>query len=267
VSHHQGHGLPLPTALLLGLLLIGALAYVAAAHRRPWPAGRTARWLLGIAAAAAGLVGPELIAAHQHEMRAHVAGHLLLGMAAPLLLVWGAPVTLAVRTLPQRRARSLARLLRTRPVAVVTHPVVAGLLDTGGMWLLYRTDLYTAAVARPALLALVHVHMLAAGYLFAFSVAGPDPAPHRAPLGVRAGVLVVAVAAHDVLAKLLYAGASAAGDAAQLMYYGAVPVHLALFVLLGREWAAGQRQARRRAGLMIAVTGADRAPVRSPPLG
>jgi hypothetical protein len=51
------------------------------------------------------------------------------------------------------------------------------------------------------------------------------------------------------------------------MYYGAVPVHLALFVLLGREWAAGQRQARRRAGLMIAVTGADHAPVRSPPLG
>jgi putative membrane protein len=266
VTHHHGHGLPVPTAVLLGLLVIGALAYVGAARRGPWPAGRTARWLLGIVAAAAGLVGPEVIATHQHDLRAHMAGHLLLGMAAPLLLVWGAPVTLALRTLPGRRARALSRLLRASPVAVATHPAVAGLLDTGGMWVLYRTDLYAAAAARPTLLALVHVHMLAAGYLFAFSLTGPDPAPHRAPLGVRAGVLILAVAAHDVLAKLLYAAAPATGDAAQLMYYAAAPVHVALFVLLGREWAAGQRRARRRAGLVIAVTGADRAPVRFPPL-
>jgi putative membrane protein len=124
-------------------------------------------------------------------------------MIAPLLLVWGAP---ALRTLARHRARALARLLRSRPASVVTHPAVAACLDTGGMWVLYRTDLYAAAAARPALLALVHIHMLAAGYLFAFSIAGPDPAPHRAPLAVRAAVLVAAVAAHDVLAKLLYAG-------------------------------------------------------------
>jgi putative membrane protein len=271
VTPHHGHGsaaTPLLPGLLPGLLLVGAGVYIAASWWRPWPLGRTACWLLGTAVAAAGLLGPGLLSTgDQHDLRGHVAGHLLLGMIAPLLLVWGAPVTLALRTLARHRARALARLLRSRPASVVTHPAVAACLDTGGMWVLYRTDLYAAAAARPALLALVHIHMLAAGYLFAFSIAGPDPAPHRAPLAVRAAVLVAAVAAHDVLAKLLYAGppagASAGAEtAAQLMYYGAAPVHVALFVLLGREWAARQRRARRRMGPMIAVTGADRASLR-----
>jgi len=99
----------------------------------------------------------------------------------------------------------------------------------------------------------VHVHMLMAGYLFAFALIGPDPAPHRPGFAVRAGVLVVAVAAHDVLAKLLYAAPPPGAPVAQaevaglLMYYGAAPVHVALFVLLGREWLAGQRRARDRA--------------------
>ena len=99
----------------------------------------------------------------------------------------------------------------------------------------------------------VHVHMLLAGYLFAFALIGPDPAPHRPGFAVRAGVLVVAVAAHDVLAKLLYAAPPPGVPVAQaevaglLMYYGAAPVHVALFVLLGREWLAGQRRARDRA--------------------
>lgn len=272
MTPHHGHDLPTTPPLLPwvlpGLLLIGAVVYLAAARHRSWPAGRTACWLLGTVVAVAALLGPGLLSTgNQHDLRGHVLGHLLLGMVAPLLLVWGAPVTLALRALPQRRARALARLLRAGPVAVATHPAVAALLDTGGMWVLYRTDLYAAAAARPALLAVVHVHMLAAGYLFAFSIAGPDPAPHRPSLAVRAAVLVVAVAAHDVLAKLLYAappaGVSAGTEAAaQLMYYGAAPVHLALFVLLGREWAAGQRRARRRTELVITATGADPAPVR-----
>jgi putative membrane protein len=171
-------------------------------------------------------------------------------MLAPLLLVSAAPVTLALRALRHRRARVLARLLRSRPVTVVTHPAVAALPDVGGLWLLYRTDLYALAAAQPPLLALVHLHMLLAGYLFAFSLVGPGPAPHRPGLAVRAGVLVLAVAAHDVLATLLYAapppGVAPMPEAGMLMHYGALPVHVALFVLLGREWAAGQERARRR---------------------
>jgi putative membrane protein len=208
----------------------------------------------------AGVVGPTVLPV-AHDLRLHVVAHLLVGMVAPLLLVTAAPVTLALRTLPRSRARVVARVLRSRPVAVVSHPAVAAGVDAGGLWLMYRTSLLVGVPG-----ALVTLHMLLAGYLFAFSLVGRDPTPHRAPLGVRAGVLVVAVAAHDVLAKLIYAEpppdvpAAQTEFAGQLMYYGAAPVHLALFVLLGREWYAvqGRRQrssrpARRAAFIRAAV--------------
>ena len=57
-----------------------------------------------------------------------------------------------------------------------------------------------------ALHRLVHLHFLAAGYLFAYSIAGPDPAPHRPSVPARLVILGVAIAAHALLAQLLYAG-------------------------------------------------------------
>ncbi len=253
MNHHGGHApagsFPIDVVLLLAALLVAGVAYVVAARavtarRAPWPVARTVRWLLGLGTAAAGLA---LFVAGAHDLRLHVVGHLLLGMAGPLLLVTAAPLTLVLRALPPSRARALGRLLRSRPVAVVSHPVVAGVLDTGGLWLMYRTDL---AAAVP--LGLLAVHVLLAGYLFAFSLVGADPAAHRAALAVRAGVLVAAVAAHDVLAKLLYAAPPAGVPVAQaeaagmVVYYGGTVVHVALFVLLGREWARAQRRLRDR---------------------
>jgi putative membrane protein len=240
VTHH-GADAPIGTELVVLALLVAGWFYVRAA--REWPHGRTVRWVLGLVAAATGVVLGGL-----PDLRASVGGHLLLGMVAPLLLVTAAPVTLALRTLPVRHARSVARVLRSRPAVVLTHPAVAAVLDVGGLWLMYRTDLLAAMPP-----ALVHAHMLLAGYLFAFSLVGPDPAPHRPGLGVRAGVLVAAVAAHDVLAKLIYASPPSGVPVAQaeaagvLLYYAAAPVHLALFVLLGREWAARQVRDRWRA--------------------
>ena len=51
-------------------------------------------------------MGPVATAAHS-TFAAHMAGHLLRGMAAPLVLVLGAPVTLALRALPVAEARTL----------------------------------------------------------------------------------------------------------------------------------------------------------------
>jgi putative membrane protein len=236
VSGHQLAGL---------LAAVAAGVYLAAVLGRPWPAGRTACWLVG--AAAAGVGAP--LTAHG-DLRTHVAGHLLVGMLAPLLLVRAAPVTLALRTLPVARARRLTRVLRSAPGRVLSHPVVAGLLDVGGMWVLLRTDVH--ATTDPAVHALVAVHMLLAGTLFAAALVSPDPSPHRGRLGVRAAVLVAAVAAHDVLAKTLSADpppgtpAEQARAGAELLYYGGLPVELALMVLLGAEWWARDRRAALR---------------------
>lgn len=240
-----------PTQWLALLVVASAmLAYLVGVLRlrgAAWPLSRLLGWLGGWTCVGAVLVGPLAERAH-HDFTAHMATHVMTGMLAPLLLVLAAPVTLLLRVLPTARARPVARALSSRPAAVVSHPVTAALLNVGGLWLLYRTGLHAATLADPWIHLAVSAHVLAAGYLFTFAVlGGPDPAPHRAPVAWRVGMLITAVAAHNVLTKLLYAnppvGVSAeqAQQASQLMYYGGAPVEIALIVLLCRTWLGRRR--------------------------
>lgn len=252
-GHHHADATS-PGAVAPVVLGLAALAYFAAvsavrSRGRTWPASRPALWLLGLLAATAAVAGP---LPGRPDFASHMVGHVLLGMLAPVLLVGGTPVALALRALPVGGARRLSRVLRTSPVVVLTHPVTAVVLSVGGLWLLYRTGLHEASMHDPRLQLAVQAHVLVSGYLFTAALVGRDPAPHRPRLGVRAAVLVAAVAAHNVLAKALVAdppsGVSAA-DAlagAQVMYYLGAPVEVGLFVLLGVEWAARDRRIRRR---------------------
>lgn len=204
----------------------------------------------GVACALAAVSGPIAAAGH-HDLRAHMAGHLLLGMVAPLLLVLAAPVTAALRVLPVRHGRRLVRVLRSRPARFLTHPIIAAGLDAGGLWLLYTTGLHRLAAADPWLNAAVNLHVFLAGYLFTASIVGIDPAPHRPGRPFRAVVLVAFLAAHGILAKHLYgrppAGAAAgpAADGALLMYYGGDLIHLALIVVFCRQWYVATAPDRR----------------------
>jgi putative membrane protein len=247
--HEHADGLPAAVQVVpLGVLAVLAVAYLAAV-RPPWPRARTLCWSSGLVAAAVAVAGPVAAAGHA-DFRAHMVGHVLLGMLAPLLLVGGRPVTAALRALPVHRGRALVRVLRSPPVAVLTHPAVAAVLSVGGLWLLYRTGLHAATQQHPALHLLVQAHVLGSGYLFAASLVGRDPVAHRPRLAIRAAVLVAAVAAHNVLAKSLVAApppgvaADQAAAAGPAMYYLGAPLEIALFVLLGTEWAAADRRAR-----------------------
>ena len=241
IHHAVGVGPDLiGTEMLVVALLAAAVAYLVAARRTPWPAARLARWSAGIAVAVVGLV----VSAGPHDLRVHVAGHLLLGMVAPLLLATAAPVTLALRALPRPRARALGQLLRSSPFALVSHPAVAALLDTGGMWLLFRTDLLAAVPP-----VLVNAHMLAAGYLFAFSLVGGDPAPHRPALGhARCGARGRRRRSRRPgEAGLRRTRGRGRGLPACSSTTAARPCTSSCSCCSGREWAAGQRRTRRRA--------------------
>ncbi|WP_413450037.1 cytochrome c oxidase assembly protein [Georgenia phoenicis] len=235
----------LPGVLAAAALLGGYLALLAC---RPsglpaWPAWRTAAWVAGALTVAAALV-PPLAGAAATDHRAHMAQHLLLGMYAPLGLVAAAPVRLALSSLPTRAARRLAALLRSRPLRVLAHPVVAAVLNVGGMFVLYLTPLHERAAASPILTAVVLAHFLLAGWLYTWAIAGPDPAPHRTGLPVRLAVLVVAAGAHAYLAKTLYAraaeshhhGMAHSEAGAQLMYYGGDVAEVLLAVMLLAGW-------------------------------
>ncbi len=244
----------LPPALVVPAILVAAAGYLAGAGggRAPW---RAVAWCAGLAVAGVSVTGP-LADAAAHDIRAHMVVHLLLGMLAPVLLVTAAPVGVALRTLPVKAARRLSRVLRSGPVTVLTHPVVAAALAAGGLWALYTTGLYAQMGRHVWLHVLVHVHLLAAGYLFTAAVIGTDPAPHRPGRPVRAAALFLFLAAHDILAKAVYARppegvpAGSARAAAELMYYGGGAIDLVVIVIFCGQWyvATDPRRRRRPAG-------------------
>lgn len=258
----------------VGLALVLSYLVLAAVDRRAWPIRRCVWWLLGCTAVTLSIAGPWTGAADR-SFRDHMITHLLLGMLAPLLLVLAAPVTLLLRSLPVAAGRRLSRVLTSAPVRIVTEPAVAATLSVGGLWLLYTTDLYPAMHHRPGLHLLVHLHLLTAGYLLTAALISVDPLPHRRSFRHRSVVVVLAVAAHDVLAKHLYAhppvGVSAADAEAgsMLMYYGGDAVELAIMIMLWQRWyrttrprvaGSGVRPTREAAGRW---PGAPRPPRRS----
>lgn len=249
------HGLAL---LLLLALAVCAAGYLHRAHRarrrnpaRGWHPWRTASFLTGLFLLAVALAPPLAALAHT-DFRGHMAQHLLIGMYAPLALVLGAPVTLLLRTLRVGRARRLAALLHSRPVRVLTQPAVALLLSTGGLAVLYFTPLHRATTAHPAGYWLLHAHFLLAGCLFAYVIAGPDPAPSRPGVRTRLVYLGVAIAGHAVMSQLMYGGfwvdidaaAAEVRGGAEIMYYGGDIAELLLAAALVATW----RPDRTRAG-------------------
>ncbi|CAM5612370.1 Cytochrome c oxidase assembly protein OS=Streptomyces rutgersensis OX=53451 GN=F0345_27105 PE=4 SV=1 [Streptomyces diastaticus subsp. diastaticus] len=76
---------------------------------------------------------------------------------------------------------------------------MALLLSSGSLAVLYFTPLYNATLGHPAAHWLLHAHFLLSGCLFAYVIAGPDPAPARPAVPVRLVCLGVAVTAHAVI--------------------------------------------------------------------
>ncbi|WP_457808829.1 cytochrome c oxidase assembly protein [Kushneria sp. EE4] len=258
-SHSTLHGsmaMGATAAVAFFLIALLWLAYLFGVWRtrrqKPWPWWRTLLFTAGCATLAVAFA-PELMHAAHQDVRMHMVAHLLLGMFAPLGLVFAAPMSLLLRNLPPGSARGLVRFLGTWPVRVLTHPITAAILDIGGMYLLYMTSLYAHSLHSPWISNVLHLHFVISGTLFTWAIAGPDPAPHRPGWRTRMAVLVAAMAAHATLGKLLYAfgfprgtgaGVEELQQAAMWMYYWG---DLAEAVLVGALMLAWLRRRRRMA--------------------
>ncbi|MCC9175518.1 cytochrome c oxidase assembly protein [Arthrobacter sp. zg-Y179] len=246
----HNHGSDFPVESLFFIPAVVALVAYWAGARSPrsgrWPWHRTAFFTLGVAAVLVTVLNPLAELAHQ-DFAVLSFSHLLAGMLSPLLLVLSRPFTLALRTLDVFPARRLSRVLRSRFARFLSFPVTAALLNTGGMILMFRTGLLQAMQQSMPVHWLVTFHLLAAGYLFTASIVGRDPSPHRAGYRLRAIVLVLSIAAHNILAKGIYADpppgipAASAETGALVMYYGGGILELVLIVLLCRQWYASAR--------------------------
>ncbi|WP_328862960.1 cytochrome c oxidase assembly protein [Streptomyces sp. NBC_00306] len=254
-GHPAGHHPAVPERLLevllpaTVLLALGALYLLLAAlarHRNPvagWSRWRTGWFLTGLGLLGMTLLPPVGPFAHE-DFRGHMLQHLLIGMYAPLALVLGAPITLLLRTLPVDRARGLAGMLRSRLMHVIANPAIALVLSVGTLGVLYFTPLYEAIDGRLLWHQILHAHFLLSGCLFAWVIAGPDPAPARPGVPTRLVVLGIAIAAHAILAQMMYAGlylrvrapAEQIQAGAEIMYYGGDIGELLLAAALVATW-------------------------------
>ena len=260
--------LVLGTAALV--LAVGYLVGVRTVRRRgdTWPAGRTTAWLLGCAvlllatSSAVGRYAPGVFSVH-------MVAHMALTMLAPVLLVLGGPVTLALRAVPtgEHGPREwLAALLHCRLARVLTTPAVACALFVGSYYALYLSPLFGAALPQHWAHVLMNTHFLLTGYLFYWTVIGVDPGPRRLPHLGRLGTLfavmpfhaffgVVLLSTHDVIGANFYrsldlpwvpdllADQHLGGGIAWAS--GEVPMLVVVIALLAQWSRADHREARR----------------------
>lgn len=242
--------LALPFIIVLILYLIAV--FISNRHHRNWPLARTVYWVSGVLLAILAVAGPIATRAHI-DFTAHMLGHLLLGMLAPLLMVLAAPMTLMLRTISVTSARRLTRVLRSWPSRMFTHPIVASFLNIGGLWLLYTTNLYALMHENNMLNYLVHIHVFIAGYLFTLSMIYIDPILHRISFLFRSIVLIIALAGHGILSKYLYTHPPAgipfeqAKQGSMMMYYGGDIIDLILIFILCLQWFRATKPRREAA--------------------
>jgi putative copper resistance protein D len=196
-----------PDVFFIGVLVLAVALYIKGViilkkRGDAWPVGRTVAFALGISAidfATSGGLG--VYAMYSFEY--HMIAHMTLGMIAPIGLVLGAPITLALRTLPQGRTSTesgpraiLIALLHSRIGVLFTNPIIALALFDGSLFVLYFTDLFGTLMATHAGHLLMNVHFILAGFLFFMIIIGVDPSPRRIHHLVRIVILFAAMAIH-----------------------------------------------------------------------
>lgn len=196
-----------PDALFLGILALSLALYfrgVAILKRQgdTWPVSRTVFFVIGcviIEFATSGGLGVYAYFAFSY----HMVAHMVLGMVAPIFIILSAPITLALRTLPQGRTPTergvrgtLITALHSRIVSIWVNPIVALAIFDGSLFVLYLTPLFGGMMLSHTGHFLMDLHFILAGLLFFHVIIGIDPNPKRVPYLARIVLLFAAMAIH-----------------------------------------------------------------------
>jgi cytochrome c oxidase assembly factor CtaG/putative copper export protein len=284
-------GFPMPPAVTVGRLatlwrpdlffavlvvVLGGLyaAGVTRLRRRGdrWPIGRSLSWGLGLLTIV--LVTMTGVASYAPVLFSmHMIQHMVLSMLTPILLVLGAPVTLALRALKPAALKGdrgprewLTIILHSRAMKVIGHPATATIIFVVSTYTVYFTPLFgylmRAHIGHLAML----VHFLASGTLFFWVLIGVDPTPRRLPYIAKMLLLFVTMPFHAFFGIALmnlgspiaagwYAavhrpwGASVLSDqhtgGAIAWAFGEIPTFIVLIAMVFQWYADDQRLARR----------------------
>ena len=193
--------------LMLGLLIFVVALYIKGVvilTRRgdKWPVGRTIAFALGISAVDFATSGGLGLYSH-FAFANHMMAHMVLGMIAPIGIVLGAPITLALRTLPLGRNQQesgirgiFIELLHSKLSKFYTNPVVALAIFDGPLFALYFTPLFGNIMQGHSGHFFMSLHFLLAGFLFFQVLIGIDPLPRKVPHIAKIIVIFAAMSIH-----------------------------------------------------------------------
>ncbi|MBX0300552.1 bifunctional copper resistance protein CopD/cytochrome c oxidase assembly protein [Cryobacterium sp. 1639] len=189
------------------------LAGVVRLRRRgdSWPLHRTILWVVGLITLFY-ITNGGVNVYEKYLFSTHMLAHMALTMLVPVLLVPGAPVTLAARAIRMRRDGSrgprewILLAVHSKYAGVISNPIVAAVLFAGSLWVFYYTSLFSWATTDHIGHQWMIVHFLITGYLFVQSLIGIDPVPYRLPYTFRLLLLLGTMAFHAFFGLALMTG-------------------------------------------------------------
>jgi putative copper resistance protein D len=198
---HLDTGSVLAVAAVLALLGYAAGLVRLSRSGVRWPWWRTAAFTLGAVSLFA-VTGTWLNAYSMVLFSTHMSQHMVLSMVSPILLLLGAPVTLALRTLPRGRSAAgvpralLLEALHSRVARFVSHPAFTLPLFLLSLYGVYFTPLFDALMGNAVGHQFMLAHFLVTGLLFFGPILAQDPWPRRAGHGGRMLELLVPMPFH-----------------------------------------------------------------------
>ncbi|HSX66635.1 cytochrome c oxidase assembly protein [Nocardioides sp.] len=190
-----------------GLYLCGVLVLRSRGDR--WPLGRTLAFVVVGMGAFFFATSSGISAYDTTLLSVHMVQHMILSMLVPLALALGAPVTLALRTLPGTSNRGpkswLLAVLHSKVVAVLSFPPLTLALYVLSPWALYFSGWYDASLESAYVHEMMHVHLVVVGAMFFWPLMGVDPVPGRVAWPFRLVMVFLTLPFHAFLGVTIMA--------------------------------------------------------------
>jgi cytochrome c oxidase assembly factor CtaG len=198
-------------AILAALYLWGVVRVARRHPARPWPAWRTGMFLGGLAVIV--LATESGIGSYDDVLFwDHMVQHLMLLMVAPVLLIFGQPITLLLHASRNPLHTRAKRVVRSRVASFLTWPVFGVVAYAAAVMGAHLTSLANLVETNQTVHNAEHVAFLVVGYLFFLPIIGTEPIRWRLSYPVRFIILVLVMPVDTFTGLMLgYGTASSPG--------------------------------------------------------
>lgn len=210
--------------LLFGIAAVAGIAcYLAAVWRLrgrgiAWPLGRTIPWIGGwliVLVTTSSGFGKYSGA----DFAVHMGVHMTLNMVAPIFLVLGGPITLALRAFRPAEAEDapgprewISTVMASRALNLLYHPLLVFGLYIGSYYALYFSGAFGTLMRFHWAHQLMNLHFLIVGCLYFGLVVGVDQVPRKLPHIGKLGFIMAAMPFHAFFGVILMSSDTLIGE-------------------------------------------------------